>query len=116
MNRQHLVKRAGLALQREPYAVAEILAPVEPEQQPRHRPRNASDSLVRLLVPIETAFAHSGRKFKCLLEGKRQAFAGDGIDGTGSFTDQRDTSALYTTQATGRSNRAHGRALDVSAT
>lgn len=70
---------------------------------------------MRSLVQIETAFAHSGRKFKCLLEGKRQAFARDGIDGTGSFADQGDTSALYTTQATGRSNRANGRALDVSA-
>ena len=115
MNRQHLVKCAGLALQRSQYATPEILAPVEREEQPRHSPGNTRDSLVRSLVQIETACAHSSRKFKCLLEGKRQAFASDGIEGTGRFTDQRDTSALHTTQAAGRSNRAKGCALDVSA-
>ena len=103
-------EETGLALEEMEGEVAEGVGGVHEEHGASHEVSAALDGLVGLLVGGEVAAVEGFGEGERLMEGKAEAFSGDGVDGAGGIADEGDVAggdaAKFAAEADGAARRA----------
>lgn len=106
VHRQQALEDFGMGCERGERAPAQPCAAIHGEHEARHETRAGSQAAVRGLIEGKIAPLHRISQSERLAETETEAFARNGIDGTGGIADERDVAAHYAAQLARRRERA----------
>jgi len=84
------LEEPGIVLEDVQSVVAETWGAVHQEQAARHKPREALNAAVCVLVGGEVVVFECGGEGHGLAKAECESFAGDGVDGAGGVADEGD--------------------------